>query len=355
MTGSGGLVETRRADCVAMTVDKAMKKSRILHVGAILLLGLTGTGRGGEIRSLEDVLALQAKTEELGRKVLPAVVALISEEVGSSGSGVVVGKDGLILTAAHVIDGAEEVEVVFPGGKQAKGKVLGANFSKDIGMVRIVDEGDWPVVEIGESKPLQAGDWVVAMGHSEGYDPARTPPLRFGRVVSDGPGNFLTTDCTLIGGDSGGPLFDLEGRVVGINSSIGESLDNNNHAGIDGFREDWDRMLAGEIWGELQLNPLANPERPVLGILMGRELSNGGVPVERVTPDSPAAKAGIRPGDVVVAVDGTRIRGGRNLGMILAKHSAGDEVEVSLLRGREEVKLRVELMRQDQLFEKLER
>lgn len=334
-----------------MTVEKAMKKSRILHVGVILLAGLLSRVPAEEVRGLEDVLALEAKAAALGREVMPAVVALISEEAGSSGSGVVVGKDGLILTAAHVVDGAEVVEVVFPGGKQAKGKVLGANFSKDIGMVRIIDEGDWPAVEIGESKPLEAGDWVVAMGHSEGYDPARTPPLRFGRVVSDGPGNFLTTDCTLIGGDSGGPLFDLEGRVVGINSSIGESLANNNHAGIDGFREDWDRLLAGEIWGELQLNPLANPERPVMGILMGRELAGGGVPVERVTPGSPAAKVGIRPGDVVVAIDGTRIRGGRNLGMILAKQSAGDVVEVTLLRGREEVKLSVELMRQDQLFE----
>ena len=95
---------------------------------------------------------------------------------------------------------------------------------------------------MGASKPLEAGDWVIALGHSAGFDAGRTPPVRFGRVISKGPGNFLTTDCTLIGGDSGGPLFDLDGKIVGIHSSIGVSLTNNNHAGIDGFREDWDRI-----------------------------------------------------------------------------------------------------------------
>src|SRR5690606_14730992 len=107
-----------------------------------------------------------------------------------------------------VIQGAEEVTVNFPDGTKAPGKVLGANYSKDIAMVQIEEEGPWPYMPLGESRPLAAGDWVVAMGHSAGFDKLRTPPVRFGRVISTGPGNFLTTDCKLIGGDSGGPLFD---------------------------------------------------------------------------------------------------------------------------------------------------
>ena len=90
-----------------MTVEKAKKKSLILHVGVILLDGLLSRVPAEEVRGLEDVLALEAKAAALGREVMPAVVALISEEAGSSGSGVVVGKDGLILTAAHVVDGAD--------------------------------------------------------------------------------------------------------------------------------------------------------------------------------------------------------------------------------------------------------
>ncbi|BCX50308.1 hypothetical protein HAHE_42160 [Haloferula helveola] len=323
-------------------------------IGLLVLLGLPLAARE-PVGSLKDLVELERKTQTVAERVMPATVALISPSTGASGSGVIVEKDGLILTAAHVTDGAEEVEVVFPNGKQTKAKVLGSNFSKDIGMARITEEGDWPTVELGKSKILEAGDWVVAMGHSEGYDPARTPPVRFGRVVSEGPGNFLTTDCTLIGGDSGGPLFDLDGNLVGINSSIGESLDNNNHAGIDGFREDWKRLLEGESWGELQLNPLANPERPVVGIVMGRELRDGGVPVDQVTARSPAAKAGIRQGDIIRKVDGTRVRGGRSLGLLLAKYSAGDTVTLAIQRGREQIEIDVELMRRDQLFEELKR
>lgn len=330
--------------------DKAMKKIGIIQGIAVVAIMLAPVGAREPLRNLEDLLKIEQKTEALAGKVMPATVALIAADTGASGSGVITSADGLILTAAHVTDGVEEVEVVFPNGKQTKATVLGSNFSKDIGMAQINDEGPWPFAELGESKPLKAGDWVVAMGHSEGYDPARTPPMRFGRVVSDGPGNFLTTDCTLIGGDSGGPLFDLDGRVVAINSSIGQGLDNNNHAGIDGFREDWKRLSDGESWGELQLNPLANPERPVIGILMGRELRDGGVPVDQVTPESPAALAGVRPGDVIRSVAGDRIRGGRGLGLLLAKFSAGDKVKIGIQRGREMIEVEMELVRRDQLF-----
>ncbi|MEP4076468.1 S1C family serine protease [Haloferula sp.] len=327
-----------------------MKKIGIIHGIAVLTILLAPLGAREPLRSLDDLLVIEQKTEALAANVMPATVALISEDTGASGSGVITSEDGLILTAAHVTDGAEEVQVVFPDGKQTMATVLGSNYSKDIGMAQIKEDGPWPFAKLGESKPLKAGDWVAAMGHSEGYDPNRTPPLRFGRVVSDGPGNFLTTDCTLIGGDSGGPLFDLDGKVVGINSSIGQGLDNNNHAGIDGFREDWKRLIAGESWGELQLNPLANSERPVIGIMMGRELRDGGVPVEQVTPGSPAATAGVRPGDVIRSVNGDRVVGGRSLVLLLAKLSAGDKVTIGIQRARKLIEVEMELVSRDQLF-----
>lgn len=332
-----------------------MKTLRILRLIFAALVVAPWGATALALESLDELRQIERKTEDLALRVMPSTVALISEQTAASGSGVVVDSDGLILTAAHVVDGADEVEVVFPNGKQVRGTVLGTNFSKDIGMVRINEEGDWPHVELGTSDDLEAGSWVVAMGHSEGFDPARTPPLRFGRVVSTGPGNFLTTDCTLIGGDSGGPLFDLDGKLVGINSSIGEALSNNNHAGIEGFREDWDRLIDGESWGELQLNPLANPERPMIGIEMGRELRDGGVPVARVTPRSPAAEAGLRRGDVIRGVDGVRVRGGRSLGLLLAKYAGGDTVTLAVQRGREIEEIDVTLIRMDELADLLER
>jgi serine protease Do len=301
---------------------------------------------------IADLLKLQEKVTRVASATMGTTVALVSEGTGTSGSGVLVSADGLILTAAHVVQGMKEVDVYFPDGKKWLGKVLGANYSKDIGMVMMTEAGPWPFVGIGESKPLEAGDWVVALGHSAGFDPARTPPVRFGRVMSDGPGNFFTTDCTLIGGDSGGPLFDLDGKLIGINSSIGVSWKNNNHAGVDGFREDWERLLRGEAWGTLQMNPLANPETPVLGIGMGlrRLLGVSGVPVQKVEPNSPAAGAGVRVGDVIRSVDGEAVREGADLQQVLVKREVGDEVKLGILRGEETLEIDVELVKREDLY-----
>ena len=302
-------------------------------------------------RTLDDLTRLEAKVEAVVPKVLPATVALLSTRTNSSGSGVIVAEDGLILTAAHVVEGAAELLVVFPNGKQVQGKVLGANFSKDVAMVKITEAGKWPFAPMGKSKSLAAGDWVIALGHSAGFDAGRTPPVRFGRVMTTGPLNFLTTDCTLIGGDSGGPLFDLDGRVVAIHSSIGTPLTTNNHAGIDGFREDWDRLLAGETWGELSMNPFANPEMPVLGIIMGKTRGDQGVLVMRMIPGSPAAAGGARTGDVIRSIDGNEVRNDRDMLLTLARHKAGDQVKLGIMRETETLEIKVKLKRRSDLFE----
>jgi serine protease Do len=298
-----------------------------------------------------DLAALEAKVKSVAQQTLPATVALLSEDTNSSGSGVLVSADGLILTAAHVVQGAEEMFVVFPDGEQVTGKVLGANYSKDIAMVKAKGKGPFPFVKLGESKPLRAGDWLVALGHSTGFDATRTPPVRFGRVISEGPGNFLTTDCTLIGGDSGGPLFDLDGKLVGIHSSIGKDRENNNHAGIDGFKDDWNRMLDGKSWGALTLNPFANPEMPVLGIAMGMRPEQKGVMVDGVVDGSPAAMAGLKVGDMIAALDGNTIHDGGELLQMLAKREAGDSVKLDVLRDDKTFSTMVKLMRRNEIFE----
>ena len=335
----------------ALCLTTVMKVKQILTFACALLGGAASSHAADPVRDLADLGKLEAKVEAVSAKVLPATVALLSEKTGSSGSGVITTADGLILTAAHVIQGAEELEVVFPDGEQVRGKVLGANYSKDIAMVQIEGKGPWPFAAMGASKTLVAGDWVLALGHSKGFDAARTPPVRFGRVVSKGPGNFLTTDCTLIGGDSGGPLFDLDGKIVGINSSIGISLTNNNHAGVDGFKEDWDRIRAGEAWGRLSMNPFANPEMPVLGIGFGIRRGVTGVPVESVVPKSPSAAAGVRVGDVIQSLDGNVIRDANKLLQILAKRSPGDTVKLGLTRDRKSIELDVTLASREELFE----
>lgn len=316
-----------------------------------LVSGLMIVNAAEPVRNLADIAKLETRVQAVSRKTMPATVALLSEKTQSSGSGVITTADGIILTAAHVVQGADELDVVFPDGKQVPGKVLGANYSRDIAMVKIMAKGPWPFAEMGTSKPLVAGDWVVALGHSAGFDAARTPPVRFGRVVSKGPGNFLTTDCTLIGGDSGGPLFDLDGKIIGINSSIGVSLTNNNHAGIDGFRDDWDRMLSGEAWGALSMNhPFANPEMPVLGINMGERRGIKGVPVVSVVPRSPSAAAGVRAGDVILSFDDSEIPDGSKLLQMLAKRQPGDTVKLGIQRDRKNLVVDVVLASRRKLF-----
>lgn len=337
-------------------VDESDNWCRLLVVmrGFLIGLGLAFFAAVAQARepaaTVADLFQLQEKVGDVSIKTLPATIALVSERNGSSGSGVIVSKDGLILTAAHVTQGLKEVDVYFADGKKYLGIVLGSNFSKDAGMVKLADPGPWPFVELGESRPLGAGDWVVALGHSAGFDPARTPPVRFGRVMSDGPGNYFTTDATLIGGDSGGPLFDLNGKLIGINSSIGWSWKTNNHTGIDGFREDWNRLLAGETWGELQMNPLANPETPVLGIGMGMERGAQGVTVRKVEPQSPAAAAGVRVGDLILSVDDERVTEGGELQQVLIKREVGDVVTLGILRDSARMEIEVELVKREDLF-----
>ena len=323
-------------------------------MGSIQCLAIVGclAAAFSALRASEpDLTALEAKVKSVAQQTMPATVALLSEGTNSSGSGVLVSADGLILTAAHVVQGAKEMLVVFPDGEQVTGKVLGANYSKDIAMVKAKGKGPFPFVKLGESKPLRAGDWLVALGHSTGFDATRTPPVRFGRVISEGPGNFLTTDCTLIGGDSGGPLFDLDGKLVGIHSSIGKDRENNNHAGIDGFKDDWKSLLDGKSWGALTLNPFANPEMPVLGIAMGMRPEQRGVMVDGVVDGSPAAMAGLKVGDMIVALDGSAINDGGELLQMLAKREAGDSVKLGVLRDDKTFSRNVKLMPRNEIFE----
>ncbi len=295
---------------------------------------------GSTINAQESPPALShesLKQTELGiiravKKLMPATVSLYSKRTGASGSGVVVSADGLVLTAAHVIEGTREITVIFPDGEEYNAKTLGMNYTTDAGMVQILSAKDLPFVNYKSSEPLKTGDFVVAMGHPEGYDPTRNPPVRFGRVTSKAADHFFSTDCTIIGGDSGGPLVDLQGDLVGIHSSIAQSSAINNHAGISGFIADWDKMLAGEVWGQRnELGPMGNPDTPALGVKVGQAAS-GGIAVAGVYANSPAAIAGIKPGDVLLSIDNVPVDSMERMIYTLSGFRAGNEVPVRVRR-----------------------
>src|SRR5262249_49616824 len=140
-----------------------------------------------------------------------------------------------------------KVEIILPDGRKVKGETLGANTDVDAGLIKILDKGPWPYADIGPSADLQRGDWCLAVGHPNGYTNGRPPVVRLGRVL-DNLKTLIRTDATLVGGDSGGPLFDLNGKVIGIHSRIGPSIIYNIHVPAEAYRKDWDRLVKGEVF-----------------------------------------------------------------------------------------------------------
>src|SRR5262249_12626858 len=140
------------------------------------------------------------------------------------------------------------VTIIMPDGKRLKGETLGANRGIDSGMVKITDKGEWPYLEMGKSESLKRGQWCIAVGHPGGFRPGRPPVVRVGRV-QDATKSLIRPDCTLVGGDSGGPLFDLDGRVIGIHSRISGSIAANIHVPVDTYRETFERLVKAEVWG----------------------------------------------------------------------------------------------------------
>ena len=194
---------------------------------------------------LAELRAIQEKVGELAERLSPAVVGI---RIGTEcGSGVIVSSDGLILTAGHVMRNPnQDARISLPDGRTVDAKTLGRCPWADAGMARITEEGEWPFAEVGRSKDLQRGTWCMAMGHPLGYRADRPPVVRVGRILLP-DSEMLHSDAPIVAGDSGGPLFDLEGRVIGINSRISPNVNYNFHVAIDVFHENWDVMLAGKI------------------------------------------------------------------------------------------------------------
>jgi len=198
--------------------------------------------------SLRDLKEIQAHVQRLIAKVMPLTVSL---RVGTSqGSGVIITKDGYILTAAHVSGKADQnVEIILHDGRKIKGRTLGANQSIDSGLVKITEPaGLWMHADLGQSSDVKVGQWCLTLGHPLGYQEGRPPVARLGRIL-EAEKERLRTDCPLVGGDSGGPLFDMKGHVIGVHSRIGPLLSANIHVPVDTYRETWSRLIKGEVWG----------------------------------------------------------------------------------------------------------
>jgi serine protease Do len=181
------------------------------------------------------------------------------------------------------------------------------------------------------SKDLKAGQWCIATGHPGGFKKDRPPVVRVGRVgvFND---SLIQTDCTLVGGDSGGPLFDMTGKVIGIHSRIGNPIVANIHVPADTYREYWDQLAAGEKVGE---NPVW------LGVRADMDAKN--CRLGEITPDSPADKAGLKAGDVIVKFAGKDVGSYQDMVRLLQRRKPGEDVDVEVKRKDETVDLTVTL------------
>ena len=262
--------------------------SRIILTLALTLALFDGSG-ASENDSIETLKEVGKKVVRVVDQNRDACVALV-DGLGS-GSGVIVSEDGLVLTAGHVIENTNlrNFEIVLSSGRRVKAKPLGHNLNNDLGMAQILEPGPWPHAKISRRNEIKRGDWVVSIGHSGGWELGRDAPVRTGRFLKL-ENSQMVTDAVLIGGDSGGPLFNLKGEVIGIHSSIGDSVSENRHIPIDLFIADWQRLEEGQKWGALANLGRDKPRRPLIGVTV--DLTAGECLITSVLQNSPAMAGG---------------------------------------------------------------
>ena len=278
----------------------------------------------------KDLEAIQTAVGDALPKARAATVCIEIKE--GSGTGVIVSADGLVLTAAHVATGVnKKVAVILEDGTRLRAETLGLVADNDAAMIRITEQGTYPFVEIDRAETTRLGDWVFSLGHSGGFDKERGLVVRLGRLVRIANSTFQS-DCMLIGGDSGGPLFDLTGKLVAIHSRVGAQVQVNMHVPVAEFIANWEEMLKGEFIGE---GPYA--EKPVKGNgflgLATEARTEGGLRVTKVGDKSPAQAAGIKEGDVLMKMNGVALEKREQMQELLKEMSAGDELNLETERG----------------------
>lgn len=278
------------------------------------------------------------------------------QQLRGLGSGFILDKSGLVLTNAHVVDKADKVTVRLKDGRTFEGKVQGIDEVTDLAVVKINAGNDLPVAPLGSSSNLQVGDWAIAVGNPLGFDNTVTlgiiSTLKRSSAqvgISDKRLDFIQTDAAINPGNSGGPLLNGLGEVIGINTAIRPDA-----MGI-GFAIPIDKAKA--IAAQLQRDgKVAHPYLGVQMLTLTPELAKqnntdpnsaiqipevNGVFVIRVVPNSPAASAGIRRGDVIIQIDGKAITSAEQLQNFVEDSRLGEILQVKVQRGNQTQQLSI--------------
>lgn len=294
--------------------------------------------------------------------VRPAVVAIAVRGPGGrgEGSGVVIDEAGHIITNDHVAGGGGEIAVTLTDGRVLEAELVGTDPTTDVAVVALTDPPDnLGVASFGDSDAVAVGDPVMAIGNPLGLDSTATTgivsavdrpvstgsPMRGEPVVT----NAIQIDAAINPGNSGGPLFDAAGRVIGINSSILTTSQGSGSIGL-GFAIPGD--LAQRVAGQLVADGSAEHAYLGVGMSDGTATADGvtrlGAVVAEVGRGTPAAGADLRPGDVVVAIDGDPVSGSESLTAHVRERGPGDEVVLTVIRGGEARRVEVTLASREQ-------
>ncbi|MFA4975020.1 MAG: DegQ family serine endoprotease [bacterium] len=257
----------------------------------------------------------------------------------SLGSGFIIDKNGTILTNNHVVSQADEIEVALSNGRKYKAKILGRDEKTDIAIIKIEADNDLPVVMLGNSKILRPGDWVMAIGNPFGLEQTVTVGVvsAKGRVIGGGPyAHFIQTDASINPGNSGGPLFNVKGEVVGINTMIYAAGQGIGFAiPIDLVSSMLTEMIStGGVthgWLGVAIQTIT-PDLAKSFNLKGED----GALITEVMSDSPAAKAGLKRGDVILSFDDNKIDDPMDLSVAVGQAKPGKESKLKVLRNGEE-------------------
>lgn len=253
----------------------------------------------------------------------------------SLGSGFIISNEGYILTNYHVVADADEIKVKLSDGREFKAEIKGTDEKLDLAVLKIDVKGKLPVAKLGDSDTIQVGEWVMAIGNPFGLNQTVTAGIvsATGRVIGSGPyDDFIQTDASINPGNSGGPLFNAKGRVIGINAAIvaggqgiGFAIPINMAKGVLPQLEEKGKVTRGWLGVTIQ------PVTPELAQSFGVAGEMGAL-VADVTKDSPADKAGLRSGDIILEYDGKQIQEMNNLPRLVAATPVGGKVKLKYLR-----------------------
>ena len=284
--------------------------------------------------NINDLIEIQDRLRSLLPEAKAALVSI--EAVDGAGSGVIVSEDGLVLTAAHVTGSTgKKMKVRLSNGKRASAVTLGGSEISDGAMLQIIDEGIWPHVPVARNGKSEVGDWCFGLGHPGGFDKERGIVVRIGKIISK-KDETMQTDSRLLGGDSGGPLFDFDGHLIAIHSRVSQQPDQNYHVPVESFHANWDFFRDKELFSYDSMQ-----KGGFFGVSC--EETDSGLVVKEVITGTAAEKAGIIKGDILLEVNEEPLDKREEFIIMISSLRPGDEAKILYQRNDAQISVKVAL------------